>query len=480
MQYAEFLSPQEIIQVHEKSLEILETVGIQVRNERARNIYSAHGCPVDSKTDIVKIPGKVVENHRKSFAPTFTFHGRDPKFDRTLPHDGPVLVTGSSAPNVIDPVTGKERRSTSRDIANIAYLINELPGFDVFSISTLADDAPADCFSISRFYPALKNCLKPVRGNTPDVKELKQVIEMGEIIAGGAEAYAERPIITHHCCPVVSPLTMDVESTDIIIYLTEKGLPVYGTIVPNAGMTSPMTLAATLALGNAEFLALAVLREMIRPGSPNIYAVLSTVADMRSGAYAPGAIETGMLLSGHSQMARFYGVPSGGYIGLTNAHVNDAQSGYETGMNTTGSLLAGASMFNMGGLLGSLMAFDFSKAVIDSEIGLMLKQLKKGYTFTSEDFCMDLIADIGPGGNYMESMHTYEKMRTTAVLPTIANRQMRVDWEAEGALDAGQRAMNQAREILMKENPAVLPTAVDQKIRAHFTDLVPGNAGWSV
>ncbi|KKK72281.1 hypothetical protein LCGC14_2905440 [marine sediment metagenome] len=80
----------------------------------------------------------------------------------------------------------------------------------------------------------------------------------------------------------------------------------------------------------------------------------------------------------HTQLAHFYNVPSGGYIGLTNAHSNDAQSGYETGMNTTAALLAGSDMFNMGGLLSSLMVFDFSKAVIDNEIALMLKRIMKG------------------------------------------------------------------------------------------------------
>ena len=32
-------------------------------------------------------------------------------------------------------------------------------------------------------------------------------------------------------------------------------------------------------------------------------------------------------------MAMYYNIPNGGYIGLTNAKVNDAQSGYETGMS---------------------------------------------------------------------------------------------------------------------------------------------------
>jgi trimethylamine---corrinoid protein Co-methyltransferase len=63
-------------------------------------------------------------------------------------------VTASSAPDIIDPVTGRERRAESGDIARIAHLINELPGYDMFSISTLADDAPKDQFTISRLYPA--------------------------------------------------------------------------------------------------------------------------------------------------------------------------------------------------------------------------------------------------------------------------------------------------------------------------------------
>ena len=142
MQFAEFLTGREVEQIHEASLGILENVGILVRNENARGIYTQHGCHVDSKSLIVKIPRKVIEEFRKAFIPYFTFMGRDPQFDRMLPEDRPVIVTASSAPNVIDPHTGEERRGTSTDIANIAFLINELSGYDVFSISTLADDAP--------------------------------------------------------------------------------------------------------------------------------------------------------------------------------------------------------------------------------------------------------------------------------------------------------------------------------------------------
>ncbi|HQH22639.1 MAG TPA: trimethylamine methyltransferase family protein, partial [Thermoleophilia bacterium] len=252
MRFTEFLTEAEVRRTHEASLEVLETVGVLAHFTPAREVFRRHGCTVDDETGLVRFPAAVVERYRKMAPPSFTFRGRDPQFDRTIPDDGPIVVTGSSAPNVVDPGTGVERRATSADIANIAHLINELPGFDVFSISTLADDAPAGQFSLSRFYPALKNCLKPVRSNTPNMDDLHQVVELGQIIAGGAEAYAERPIINHHYCPMVSPLTMDVDSTEAVMWLTEQGLPVYTTVVPNAGLTSPMTLMGTLVVGNAE------------------------------------------------------------------------------------------------------------------------------------------------------------------------------------------------------------------------------------
>jgi trimethylamine--corrinoid protein Co-methyltransferase len=478
MRYTALLSPNEVKQIHEASLEILENIGIMVRLEKARDIFAYHGCQVDSDTWVVKIPRKIAETNIQAFVPKFYFRGRDPQFDRTLPKHRPVIVTASSAPNVIDPVTDEERRATSTDIANIAFLINELPGYDVFSISTLAQDAPEGQLGLSRFYPALKNCLKPVRSNTPNMKELKQVLELGAIIAGSKEAYLERPLINHHFCPVVSPLTMDATITEQLIYLTDKKLPVYCTIAPSAGMTSPMSLLGTLALGNAEFLISAILMQMVRPQTPLIYAVLSTVADMRQGNYAPGAIETGMMQMAHCQMARFYKVPSGGYIGLTNAHVDDAQSGYETGMGTTAAMLGGADMLNMGGLLSSLLTFDFAKAVIDNEIGLMLKRIHQGMKSGAEDLCLDVIAKVGRGGSYLEELDTFNRMRTTALIPSVAMRDIRGIWAENGKTDAHTRALAEAEKILTRDNPAVFSPEVDAKLRTRFKDLVAGDAGW--
>ena len=208
------------------------------------------------------------------------------------------------------------------------------------------------------------------------------------------------------------------------------------------------------------------------------FAQFLTVPEVESVHAASLEILEDVGLLVHSQMAQFYNVPSGGYIGLTNAHLNDAQSGYETGMNTMGALLAGADMFNMGGLLGGLMAFDYAKAVIDNEIALMLKQANRGVVCSPAELALDQIRAAGPGGSHMESLHTVERMRTTALFPEVATRDMRDTWMAAGSPDAQQRALERARNIMCTDNPDVFSVATDQKIRSRFPGLVAGNAVW--
>lgn len=472
--YATLLTQEQVERTHSASLEILANVGLRVRNEEARTIFARHGCQVDADTQIVRFPAPVVENYRSMLPPTFTFFGRDAKYDRTIPQDGPVIITGSSAPDIIDPLTGRPRRARSDDIARIAHLIQELPAYDVFSISTLADDAPPGQFTLARLYPSLKYCLKPVRSTTKDMEDIRAIMQLLFTIAGSEQAYRAHPFVTHHYCPVVSPLTMDQLSTEAMIYFCEQGLPVYPSIVPNAGLTSPMSMAGTLAQGNAEFLAISVLMQMVRAGSPTIYATLPTVADMRTGAYASGGIECGMLHMAFAQMARFYNVPCGGYIGLSNSKVNDAQSGYETGMSTVAGILGGADMLNMGGLLDSLKVFDFAKAVIDDEIAMMLKRLQRGIKFDEQEIALEVIAQVKPGGSFMMSPHTLKRMKSEALLTRLSERDSRDSWEKKGFLDTHARAMQRVHEILAHASSAPFSEEIERRIRLQFKDLVPG------
>src|SRR5688500_19585114 len=134
MSFATLLTQEQVERVHDASLEILENVGLLVRFKPARELFEKHGCKVDEETLRVRFPRAVVEKYRKVYPSSFTFRGRDPKFDRTIPEDSPVIVTGSSAPDLLDAVTWRGRCCRSDVIARIAYLINELPVYDHFSV----------------------------------------------------------------------------------------------------------------------------------------------------------------------------------------------------------------------------------------------------------------------------------------------------------------------------------------------------------
>jgi trimethylamine--corrinoid protein Co-methyltransferase len=235
-----------------------------------------------------------------------------------------------------------------------------------------------------------------------------------------------------------------------------------------------MSMAGSLAQGNAEFLAGLMLMQMVKEGTPTIYATLGTVADMRSGAYTSGGIECGMLHMAFAQMARFYNVPCGGYIGLTNSKLNDAQAGYETGMSGIAGLLSGMDMFNIGGLIDALKTFDFAKAVIDDEMAQMMKRMKRGISFGDEDLAVNLIKEIGPGGSFITAKHTISRMKTEAVMTKIADRDARTIWEKKGSTDIQTRAMKKARDVMAANTTPLIPAELDAQLREKFPGLVAG------
>ncbi len=482
MNFFSYLKDDEIDYVHQASLEILEETGLLVRNEKARKRFAEHGAKVNFDSHVVRIPADIVEKYRALIPPTITLRGRNPKFDVTFPRRLPVIATASSAPDIVDPVSGKARRATSHDIARIAHLVNELPGFDLFSISTLAEDAPKDQFSLTRFYAALKNCLKPVRTSVYNIKEAKQVIRLGELMAGSREAFWQRPFINFGYCSIVSPLTMDFDSTETMMYFAENGITAYGTVAPMGGLSTPLSLAGMLTIMNAEWLAAAVLVQMSKQGTAQIYNFLPVFADMRDGAYAPGAIEIGMMNSAVCQMARFYDVPAGGYLGLTNSKIADAQAGFEKGMSPLMGAMSGADFIVTGGLQDALMSFDFGQAVIDNEIALMIKKVREGFGFSKQAVSLQEIKNTGPGGMFAANPATLERMHDATFMPELADRNLREKWEMEGSSTIHQRAMNKARDILSTPNLATLDSKTDEQVRAEFKGLVAGDSllqkGW--
>ena len=457
--------------IHKNSLEILAQNGVKVKNEKALRIFKENGCNVNMETKQVTFPEEIVKKALAAANETFTFYGRDPKYDITLPDDGPAFGLSGEAPHCVDLETGEVVFATKQDLVKLAHLHQECAGFDVATIAMVVNDPEAGILH-TELYPTVMHCSKPIRFGPNNLENAKEAMKMLSIIAGSEEAFLKRPFITFFACPMISPLTMDEKSTDVVMYIVEKGLPIHFHIVPNAGVTSPLSLTGTVTQANAEFLATYVLCYLVRPGTQILYSTLPTVADLRTGAYATGGIENGMMIAALSQMARYYKLPSAGIAGMTNSKLVDVQAGYETVQSTLTAVMGGTGFLEFGALLDALISFDYAHFMITEEIAKIFKFLRNGLEDPSAVApAIAALYEVGSGGDFLTQQHTVDNIRKVSFNTPLSGRSPRSSWEMEGGMTAYDLAKERARNLLATKNTVALAPEIVEKLEKEFPNL---------
>src|SRR3972149_10859805 len=119
-----------------------------------------------------------------------------------------------------------------------------------------------------------------------------------------------------------------------------------------------------------------------------------------------------------------------------------------------------------------LMEFDltvsYEKLVIDDDIIGMCLRVLRGIEGNDQTLGLDLIEEVGPGGDFLAQEHTVAHMRSEFFEPAVTDRQHREKWVAAGAQNTWQRANKRVGEILEKHQPQGLPAEIDKKIRSRF------------
>ncbi len=103
------------------------------------------------------------------------------------------------------------------------------------------------------------------------------------------------------------------------LFLRKIGQPVVIAAAGMAGTTSPITLAGTLALTNAEILAGIAVAQMIRPGTPVVYGSQTTNANMKTGSITIGSPEGALCYQYGAKLAKYFDLPCRGGGSLTEA-----------------------------------------------------------------------------------------------------------------------------------------------------------------
>ena len=439
------LSQKAVEQIHAGSLELLADVGIEVASEAAKNIFRRNGAKINGNNRVT-IPPKMVEDAVRHAPSEFSLYGRR---EQNHIHYRPgcfYASTGGSAMYVLD-LKGSRRPATCRDLHDIIALVDELPFIDLISLPVYTGDLPKELVDVNRFFAGLKNSTKHIIGAVYTLDGLTKVAQMAEIVAG--ENWKEKPVISIVLCPVISPLRLDRVATDIMVEATRQGIITFNFSMSQVGCTAPMTIAGTLVTLNAEILAVTTLMQLIRPGSPTLYCSVPGITDMKSGRFITGGIEYALLNAAATQMAQFYKMPNWATAGRSDAKVPDAQAGYEHALTVPYVVLAGANHVSCGtGFLDFVLTVSFEQYVIDNEIIGMVKRIHNGITVDEDTMAVEVIKNVGPGGNFFGEKHTLRYLTEELFQPTLSDRQEWKNWQEAGGKDARRRARDLAEKYI--------------------------------
>ncbi len=299
----------ECYEIHLATLEVLEKTGMFIEDAEALEAFGDNGATVDKQKKIAKLPPYMVEDAIRSAPPKIFLAGRNPKNDFVMENTRVGFTNFGEGVQVVDPETGELRKSTKQDVADTAKVVDYLDEIDVYLRAVGAHEVPqqvAPLHNAEAFFPnTSKHCfIGPINGYN-----VKKLVEMAAVIAGGKDKLKERPLLSFNTCPV-SPLKLVKDACEIIMEGARNGIAVNLLSMAMAGGSTPVNMAGTLVDHNAEVLSGIVLGQLTEKGTPMIYGSSTTAMDLRFGTAAVGSPECGMINAAVARLGNYYGLPT--------------------------------------------------------------------------------------------------------------------------------------------------------------------------
>jgi trimethylamine--corrinoid protein Co-methyltransferase len=462
MQWYEFLTKHQVEQVHEASMRILAQVGIDFRYAPALEVLKKGGARVDGER--VFFPARLVEEQIRKAPAEFTLYARDSDFDVVIGGGQMAFIPGYGAAFVTDLDNGR-REGSLKDFENFVKLTDASPFQDICSgVVIEPTNVPHEIRHAQIIYTAMKYSPKPFMGSAMGVQGARDSIQMASILFGSQDELSRKPRMISILCSL-TPLVYDERMLGAIMEYARAGQPQLISSLAIAGATSPVTLAGTLAVQNAELLAGIVLTQLIREGTPVVIGGASSGADMHTGALSIGSPEMALNTAATAQMARFYGLPvrSGGAV--CDAKYPDAQAAGESMMSLMMAQVSGMNIvLHSAGILESYNCMSYEKFIIDDEMCGMVKRIKRGYEVNGDTIAVDVVKEVGPGGHFLDKDHTFDHFKTEFYQPQIFNRDDFVTWQASGSPQSMETANKKYKEILATCEAPELPVDADKDL----------------
>ncbi len=403
------LSENQVRLVDEVSRELLEDPGFLCFNKEAASIFRNAGAPVEDADDClrVRIPPRLVDEALDSAPSTVVLGARDENNRLILDAHEPRVRFGSGAEtNIWLDVSFQEGQphfercdGSIERLCRSAHLCENLEHLDFFIRNVNIRDAEVteENKDVNMFLASLNNITKHVQAGLTSLPALDDVIRLGEIVAGGREAFERNPVLSFIACLVKSPLQLVDDTTSKVIEIAKRRVPIVISSCPMGGATGPFDEFGMVAQINAELLAGVTLTQLVSPGAPVLYGSVPVRTRLDSLHDMYGAPEFNHYNLDCTQMARYYGLPCYSTAGVGDTTEPGIQATFEKMLTLMDVPRGGAQYIHYAfGLLDRTNVFCPEQAVMDdSHIGIVKRGLvESGISEDRREEIVGLVREI--------------------------------------------------------------------------------------
>jgi trimethylamine--corrinoid protein Co-methyltransferase len=463
------LGQRECQRVHEASLEILDRVGIEVHDQRARELLIKGGATADGIR--IRLSERMVEGALGATPRRLTLFDRRGEVAIRAEGHNAYFGGGSDCLHILDHRSGDRRRATLEDVKQAVILQDALPEVDFVMSAALPADVDQKIYDRYQMEVMLNRTTKPIVFATPDFEGCVTAVEMCEVVAGGAEVFRERPFATCYI-NITSGLVANTEALEKCMYLAEKGLPLLWIPLNAGGVNSPVTAAGCMASMNAGTLLGVTLAQLVREGTP------VAVPGWNGGPYNLQTMVGNYVLADEQglapSMGRFYDLPVFGLAGSTDAKILDQQCGAEAVFSLVFACLNGANINHDLGFMDAGLQYSFQLLVTCNEHLGFLRAATAGVPVDEDSLAVGVVEELGPTGDYLTHDHTLKYMRR-AYHSKLVDKRRYSQWRERGGKSMEDLAAEKIDELLEAHRPD--PLAPD--LQASLRKIVEKAQAWS-
>jgi len=490
------LKLEQVERIHRASLTILTDPGVVCFNRTAAEIFGDYGAEVSSIEQggaacwLIKIPEKVVSEALQAAPKVVKLGARDENNCLILDGREPRVhfVSGSetniwldvdfqtyvkkSDPNIEAMVPEfHRRRGTVLNLCQAAHLCEHLETLDAFirPVNIQDKDITEDNKDVNKFFASLNNTTKHVMAGLTSLNQLDNVVKMAKLIVGGEEELKGNPIISFITCLVKSPLQFVEDTTQTLIEICRRGLPVVVSSSPQAGTTAPIKEAGIMAQINAEVLAGITLSQLVNKGTPVIYGSVPVRARMDNLGDSYGSVETSQYNINCTQIARFYEIPNYSTSGVCDTKIPGQQTSIERLFSDIVVALSGPQYLHCAyGLLDCNSTFCMLQAVLDDAHFQMIKFFLRSPRISQAEIAETL-------KQIREVAVTSQKLYIRYIRPVMRSGEISAPYPFEGdgeSDDVFALAYERMNELLAKPVEHIDP-AITAKIFQDIPGILP-------